>query len=65
MDEHHAENIAKEPDTVQLSEIGLLDVLEFLVARNEADDGRATERHQGGGTCVKSWCSSEKVDGQT
>lgn len=32
MDEHHKEGVTEEPDAVELSEVGFLDVLELLVA---------------------------------
>ena len=65
MNEHHERGISQKPDAVQLSEVGLLDVFKLLVARYELDDGRPTERHQGGGTGMKPWRSREQVDGQT
>ena len=64
VNKHHAKCVSEEPNAVQLAEVGLLDVLEFLVARNEFDDGWSAESHQGGGSGVKSGRSREHIDGQ-
>ena len=64
MNEHHEKGIPQKPNAVQLSEVGLLDVFKLLVARNESDDGRPTESHQGSGSGMKPRRSREQVDGQ-
>ena len=64
MDEYHNKGIALKPNAVQLSQVRLLDVLEFLVARDETDDGWPTESHQCGGSGMKPWRSRKQVDGQ-
>ena len=64
MDEHHEKGISQKPDAVQLSQVGFLDVFKLLVARDESDDGRPAESHQGGGSGMKPWRSREQVDGQ-
>ena len=64
MDEHHEKGIPQKPNAVQLSQVRLLDIFEFLVARNEPDDRRPTECHQSGGSGMKPWRTREQVDGQ-
>lgn len=59
VDKHHKKGISQKPDAIQLSEVKLLYIIEFLVARDESDDGRPTESHQGGGSCMESWRSRE------
>ncbi len=65
VDEHHEQRIAEEPKPSQLTEVRLGDVFKLLVARNQLDDGRSAESHQGGGTGVKSRRARKQIDGQT
>ena len=64
MNEHHEKGIPQEPNAVQLSEVGFLYVLKFLVTRDESDNRRSAESHQCGGACVETRRSREQVDGQ-
>ena len=64
MDEHQTQHITEEPKPAQLTKIGFGDVFKFLVARNEADDGRSTKSHQGGGSCMKPRCARKQINGQ-
>ena len=64
VNQHHAERVSEEPNAVQLTEVGFLDVLEFLIARNERDDGWSAEGHQSGGPSVKARCTRKQVDGE-
>jgi len=65
VDKHHAKHITENPNPIQLPEIGLLDVLKLLVARNQFDDGGSAEGHQCGGSGVKTGRARKQVDGQT
>ena len=64
VDEHQEQRITEEPKPAQLTDIGLGDVFEFLVARNQLDDGRTTKRHQSGGASVKARCTRKQIYGQ-
>ena len=63
VDEYQTEHVTEEPYSSQLAKIRLGDVLEFLVARNEADDGRSAEGHQGGGSGMKSRGARKQIHG--
>ena len=65
VDEHHEQRIAEKPKPAQLTEVGFGDVFKLLVARNQLDDGRSAEGHQGGGAGVKSGSARKQVDRQT
>ena len=64
VDEYQTEHVTEEPYSSQLAKIRLGDVLEFLVARNKADDGRSAESHQGGGSGMKSWRACKQIHSQ-
>ena len=62
VDKHHAKRIAEKPHAAQLSDIGLGDIFKLQAARYQPDDGRSTEGHKGGGSCMKSRCACKQVD---
>ena len=65
MHQHQTGHIAQEPRSAQLPDVGLLNVLQLLVSRNQTQYGRATERHQGGGSRMQSRRAGKHVDAKS
>ena len=65
MDGHHTQGIAEKPSEAQLVDVGFFDVFKLLAAGDDADDGRPTEGHEGGGASMHSQGTHEEVDGQS
>ena len=65
MYEDHTKHISEEPHPIQLGQVWLMDVIEFQCSRDEFDDARPTESHQGVSTSMKPGSASKQIDAET